>query len=124
MEVSYVQHWSVRQSAPVRSKVNLAPPNQVADVNLRFKILNEFAFAHPVPLVYPRWLGGAEPDLLNVNGEIMSVLDESTCILSFGVGKCQRASGDLEALSKLHPNMLFYRWSKPFPSSLHAYKSL
>lgn len=75
--------------------------HQMADVNLRFKILTEFAFAHPVPLVYPRWFGAAENDLLNVNGEVMSVLDESTCILSFGVGKCQRPLGSLEACSKL-----------------------
>lgn len=76
------------------SKTSLLEP-QAADLNLRFKILSEFAFAHPVPLIYPRWFGDSTPDLFNVNGEILSVLDESICILSLGIGKCQRPCGNL-----------------------------
>lgn len=76
------------------SKASLLEP-QAADLNLRFKILSEFAFAHPVPLIYPRWFGDSTPDLFNVNGEILSVLDESICILSLGIGKCQRPCGNL-----------------------------
>ena len=75
--------------------VPLGAPFQAADLNLRFKILSEFACAHPVPLIYPRWFGDSTPDLFNVNGEILSVLDESICILSLGIGKCRRPCGNL-----------------------------
>ena len=67
---------------------------EFADLNLRFKILSEFAFAHPIPLVYPRFQA-SEPDFFSVNGEIMSVLEESTCILSLGFSKCQQPCGNL-----------------------------